>query len=186
MKKIILATDVDARVVDDKWITLRESATGLSSLTLERKQPVILPLRLWCQLKEQAGLFDPATTGVWIASDDEYEDIAGELLGLPLIAVDFPSFRDGRGYSVAYLLRTRYGYRGELRAIGDVLRDQLFYMHRCGFDSFEVRADKDIQDALKGLTAYTIRYQGSVDDPVPLFRKRAETMPALPDDHWEP
>lgn len=186
MKKIILATDVDARVVDDKWITLCESETGLLPLTLERNQPVILPLPLWHKLKEQGGAFDPAITGVWIASDDEYEDIAGELLGLPLIAVDFPSFRDGRGYSVAYLLRTRYGYRGELRAIGDVLRDQLFYMRRCGFDSFEVRADKDIQDALKGLAAYTIRYQGSVDDPVPLFRKRAEAAPALPDEHWEP
>lgn len=126
-----------------------------------------------------------ASTGVWIGANDEFEDIAGTLIQLPLIAVDFPSFRDGRGYSVAYLLRTRYHYQGQLRAIGDVLRDQLFYMQRCGFDAFEVRADKDLDDALKGLAAYTIRYQGSVDDPVPLFRKRV-TAANLPDGHWEP
>ncbi|MBI3146327.1 MAG: DUF934 domain-containing protein [Pseudogulbenkiania sp.] len=189
MKRIIRATGVGAKVVADEWRVLRDSETALQLAAGEPDTPMmptILPLPVWRQRRESGHQLDPATTGVWIASDDEYEDFAGELLGLPLIAVDFPSFRDGRGYSVAYLLRTRYGYCGELRAIGDVLRDQLFYMHRCGFDSFEVRADKDIQDALKGLTAYTIRYQGSVDDPVPLFRKRAETAPALPDDHWEP
>nr|WP_294865321.1 DUF934 domain-containing protein [uncultured Pseudogulbenkiania sp.] len=185
MKKIILATEHDARVVNDKWAIWRESQPGQPPI-LEWNKPVILPLPLWQRLKEQAVLPDPTTTGVWIASDDEYEEVAYQLLDLPLIAVDFPSFRDGRGYSVAYLLRTRYGYRGELRAIGDVLRDQLFYMRRCGFNSFEVRSDKDIQDAIKGLTAYTIRYQGSVDDPVPLFRKRAEAEPAQPDEHWEP
>ena len=70
-----------------------------------------------------------------------------------MIAVDFPKFSDGRGYSIAYNLRKRLGYTGELRAIGDVLRDQLFQMYRCGFDAYATRQDRSIVDALKGLTA---------------------------------
>jgi uncharacterized protein (DUF934 family) len=70
------------------------------------------------------------------------------------------------------LLRTRYGWAGELRAIGDVLRDQLNYMRRCGFDAFSVRSDKDIHDAIKSFSHYSVRYQGAVDNPLPLFRRR--------------
>ncbi|AOY00163.1 DUF934 domain-containing protein [Jeongeupia sp. USM3] len=132
----------------------------------------IVPVALWRQWRACGGL-PPAYAGVWIGAADDFDDVAEALVALPLLAVDFPSFRDGRGYSVAYLLRSRYGYTGELRAVGDVLRDQLFYMHRCGFDAFDVRAGKDIHDALLGLATYTVRYQGAVDDPVPLFRKRS-------------
>jgi uncharacterized protein (DUF934 family) len=85
--------------------------------------------------------------------------------------VDFPKFTDGRGYSIAYNLRARLGYTGELRAIGDVLRDQLFYMQRVGFDAFAVRADKNIHDAVKGLTDFSEKYQTSWDEKNPLFRR---------------
>jgi uncharacterized protein (DUF934 family) len=88
-----------------------------------------------------------------------------------VVAVDFPKFADGRGYSIAYNLRARLGYTGELRAIGDVLRDQLFYMQRVGFDAFAVRADKNIHDALKGLTDFSETYQSSWDQKNPLFRR---------------
>jgi uncharacterized protein (DUF934 family) len=182
MKTIIRALPGGAQIVADHWQVLRD-VDATPPITVGSH--LILPLPVWRRLRGSERSMDAPTVGVWIASDDEYEDIADELAALPLIAVDFPAFRDGRGYSVAYLLRTRFGYRGELRAIGDVLRDQLFYMHRCGFDSFDVRADKDIQEALLGLTAYTIRYQGAVDDPVPLFRKRAETVSDIADDRWE-
>ena len=74
---------------------------------------------------------------------------------------------------MAALLRTRYGYRGELRAFGDVGRDQLFYLARCGFDSFKLAPQHDPEAALASFTDFTVRYQESVDDPVPLFRKRA-------------
>nr|WP_310638858.1 DUF934 domain-containing protein [Burkholderia gladioli] len=87
--------------------------------------------------------------------------------------MDFPRFGDGRGYSTAHLLRNRHGWTGELRAIGDVLRDQLNYMSRCGFDAFAVRADRDPHDALNAFTEFSERYQGAVDDAVPLFRRRA-------------
>jgi uncharacterized protein (DUF934 family) len=70
-------------------------------------------------------------------------------------------------------LRERYGWRGELRAIGDVLRDQLNFMARCGFDAFAVRADKDIHDALRAFEEFSVKYQGAFDTPQPLFRRRA-------------
>jgi len=79
---------------------------------------------------------------------------------------------DGRGYSIARLLRERYGWRGELRAIGDVLRDQLFYLTRCGFDAFELRAGQDAQAALTALADFSEAYQSSVERPQPLFRRR--------------
>jgi len=110
--------------------------------------------------------------GLWLAPDDEVEVLRLWLAVLPLIAIDFPSFRDGRGYSQAYLLRTRLGWPGELRAIGDVLRDQLAHMRQCGFDAFAVREDKSAQDALKGLAGMSVLYGRSAIEPRPLFRRR--------------
>lgn len=91
---------------------------------------------------------------------------------LPLIAVRFPSFTDGRGYSIARLLRERLGFRGELRAVGDIARDQLHYLARCGFDSFELREGEDVATAKAALAAFSDAYQAAVDQPVPLFRRR--------------
>ena len=76
-----------------------------------------------------------AEIGVWLAADSEPADIVGDFDKIALIAVDFPVFRDGRGYSIARLLRERYGYEGEMRAIGDVLRDSSLHV-RCGFDAY--------------------------------------------------
>ena len=97
-----------------------------------------------------------------------------------MVAVDFPKFADGRGYSIAYNLRARLGYTGELRAIGDVLRDQLFYMQRVGFDAFAVREDKNIHDALKGLTDFSEVYQASWDQQVAAVPPRAAQRRSRP------
>ncbi|MCY1454562.1 hypothetical protein D9M71_716380 [compost metagenome] len=130
---------------------------------------LILPLELWlARQASQPGGRD----GLWLGPDDEVEPLQPWLAQLPLIAIDFPSFRDGRGYSQAYLLRTRLGWHGELRAIGDVLRDQLSHMRQCGFDSFAVREDKCAEDALKGLAGMSVLYGRSVIEPRPLFRRR--------------
>jgi uncharacterized protein (DUF934 family) len=88
------------------------------------------------------------------------------------IEVNFPSFTDGRGYSIARLLRERHGYDGELRAVGDVQRDQLFYLARCGFDSFLLRTGEDADDALSAFNDFSEAYQASVERPQPLFRRR--------------
>jgi uncharacterized protein (DUF934 family) len=104
---------------------------------------------------------------------DDPRALAERLPGLKLIAVNFPKYGDGRGYSIARLLRERYGYKGELRAIGVVARDHLQLMAQCGFDSFQLREGEDAVEALKGLDDFTESYQASAAQPVPLFRRRA-------------
>ena len=110
--------------------------------------------------------------GVWLDADEEAEEIGDDVDQFQVIALNFPAFTDGRNYSPARLLRDRYGFKGELRAIGDVLRDQLFYMRRCGFDAFALRADKDPYDALESLKDFSVTYQAATDEPQPLFRRR--------------
>ena len=95
------------------------------------------------------------------------------LEGVARVEVNFPKFSDGRGYSIARLLRERHGYRGELRAVGHITRDLLFYLESCGFDAFELREGEDPREALAGFEDFSESYQASVARPVPLFRRRA-------------
>jgi uncharacterized protein (DUF934 family) len=81
-------------------------------------------------------------------------------------------FTDGRHFSSARLLRERYAYTGEIRAIGDVARDQLFFMQRCGFDAYAIRADRCPVDALQSLTDFSVTYQAAYDQSLPLYRRR--------------
>jgi uncharacterized protein (DUF934 family) len=167
-------------VVEDGWQVLRlaepvEGAPPHDPATVAVPAgKFIVPLSLWLV---QRGLLAARTAageiGVWIAPDERPETLKGLLDQFPVIAVDFPKFTDGRGYSIAYNLRTRLGWTGELRAIGDVLRDQLFSMQRVGFNAYAVRSDRDIHDALKGLSDFSETYQASVDQKVPLFRRHA-------------
>jgi uncharacterized protein (DUF934 family) len=113
--------------------------------------------------------------GVRLRSDQEATSVVEYLPELALIAVEFPTFKDGRGYTTARLLRDRFGYKGEIRAVGDVLRDQLFYMQRCGFDAYELKPGKDIEGALAAFRDFSVKYQGASDDPRPLFRRRAQS-----------
>lgn len=135
--------------------------------------PLILSLKAWRERQPSEVLEGRAMSadGLLLQVEDEPEALQPLLSSLPLIAIDFPSFRDGRGYSQAYLLRTRLGWRGELRAVGDVLRDQLAHMRQCGFDAFAVRADKSVEDALKGLGGLSVLYGRSAIEPRPLFRR---------------
>lgn len=120
--------------------------------------PAIVPLGRWLQWRA-AGLQPHPDSGVCLQPDDDFEALLPDLPQLRLIAVNFPVFTDGRGYSTARLLRERHGYRGELRAVGDVLRDQLYFLHRCGFDAFALRADQDATAALRAFDDYTVSYQ---------------------------
>jgi len=157
----------DRALADDRWMLLREAAS-LTDLAAGRA--VIVPLALW--KAERAALLARGDVGVWLSPSDEPAELASDIAALPLIAVDFPKFTDGRGYSTARLLRERYHFTGELRAIGDVLRDQLYYMRQCGFNAFAVRADRNLEEALKGLRDFSDSYQATVARPVPLFRRR--------------
>jgi uncharacterized protein (DUF934 family) len=132
--------------------------------------PVIITLTRWQRDREQLLAHDQGI-GVRLTNDIDPQEIAADLDHFQVIALEFPIFRDGRAYSQARLLRERYGYRGELRAVGDVLRDQLLFMYRSGFDAFELRADRDIEDALQAFTEFTVTYQAAVDEPRPLYRR---------------
>jgi len=110
--------------------------------------------------------------GVRLASNEEAHLVVPYLAEVALIAIEFPTFKDGRGYTTARLLRDRHGYKGEIRAVGDVLRDQLRAMRRCGFDAYELKAGKDIQGALQAFGEFSETYQGAADDPRPLFQRR--------------
>ncbi len=167
-------------IVDDAWTVLRGTAEHpltdeQIAAAVQSQDAVLFPLSVFKANEALLAGRDAARTGVWLAPEDEPGDAEAYFARVALVAVDFPVFRDGRGFSTAYLLRTRYHWKGQLRAIGDVLRDQLNFMKRCGFDAFAVRADKNIDDAIKGFTEFTVTYQASVDEPLPLFRRaRAE------------
>ena len=109
---------------------------------------------------------------VLLGPADEAAALEGSFGEIEAIAIDFPHFTDGRGYSIARLLRERHTFRGELRAVGDVSRDNLFYLARCGFDSFLLKDEAGAQEALLGLADFSEAYQASVERPQPLFRRR--------------
>jgi len=173
MSKIIK----DRAVVDNDWEILQLSEDDSADAIVVPEGKIIVPLKVW-QLQRE-NLLDRAKNradiAVWFSSNEQAKELHSDLSLFTLLAVDFPKFADGRGYSIAYNLRTRFNYAGELRAIGDVLRDQLFYMQRVGFNSFAVRADKNIHDAIKGLTDFSEKYQSSVDEKNPLFRRAERT-----------
>lgn len=124
--------------------------------------------------KDRAALLGRKNSGlgVEVPSDVHADDLGDDVGHFELIALNFPVFRDGRPFSTARLLRDKYGFKGELRATGDVIRDQVFYMHRCGFDSFEIRADRSIEDALEAFNEFSVTYQPAEDEPLPLWRRR--------------
>ena len=130
---------------------------------------ILIPLSRW--LREADTLQHDGQIGVWLCGKDNPRELKGHLDKLHLIGIDFPKFADGRGYSIARILRDEMGYKGELRALGDILRDQLFYLARCGFDAFEIREDKDIEDALRAFNDFSVTYQAASDHSLPLYRR---------------
>ncbi len=161
------------RIVEDNWQQLVLAADQAPETIRLPSAPTLLPLAVWLARRHEL-LASDRILGVWLDSHQGPEDLAGDLDRLAVVAVNFPKFTDGRSYSSARLLRERYGYRGEIRAIGDVLQDQLFSMWRCGIDAFALRADKDPEQALAGLKGFSESYQAAVDQPQPLFRRRLQ------------
>lgn len=156
------------QLVTDNWHLLPKD---VALADVPNSDDVIIPAALWLEHGHALTCRD-GKLGIWLDSDEEPESIAGDLAHFALIAINFPAFVDGRGYSYARLLRERFGWKGELRAIGDVLQDQLFFLKRCGFDAYVVRADRDPEAALAGLRDFSVTYQSAVDQLEPLFRRR--------------
>ncbi len=158
----------DGAIVDDRYTRVDPADDG--SLTLPAG-PVLVTLATW-EAHRAALLAHGHDKGVLLAPDEFAERIVADLPALALVAIDFPAFADGRGYSTAYQLRGRHGFSGELRAVGDVFKDTLFYQLRCGFNAFSVREGKSLEDALTALNTFSTPYQGTPTDPAPLFRRR--------------
>lgn len=162
MNNLIKIVDGKAMVVErDPWEIQDDGDATIADYR-------ILPLARWQALADSAR----ERAAVLLHPDDDPEALVPWLGQVELIALSFPSFRDGRAYTQAYLLRARLGFEGDLRAVGEVLRDQLAAMRHCGFSSFAVRHDRVAEDALKGLRGFDQIYARSVLSPEPLFRKR--------------
>lgn len=154
---------------DDRWRIVSES-----------QRPAVNDKPLWSLpllLAQTPESDDHRPVGVWLAPTDDPSQLLPWLDRLSLIAIEFPKLVDGRGYSLAALLRTRHGYRGELRAVGEVAIDQLCFLHRVGFNSFALRADQDVATAAASLKTYSDAYQGAAIEPLPAYRRHRR--PAL-------
>jgi uncharacterized protein (DUF934 family) len=157
------------QLADDPW-TIIEAAEALDDDRIP-EGPLICPAQAWLPRRETLAA-RPSPVAVWLNSDEEPDDIAAHLDELPLIAIKFPAFNDGRALSLAVLLRTRFGFTGELRAIGAVHEDLIHYMRRCGIDSYLLSEGANVDVAKRSYNAMSGYYQGSVIDPRPQFRRR--------------
>jgi uncharacterized protein (DUF934 family) len=162
----------NGRLTDDPWVAVADD------VALPALGPVIVSLDRW-QAERDALLARGGLLGVRVASHQLATEFAADLAHFDLVALEFPSFRDGRAYSTARLLRERYGFSGELRAVGNVLRDQFMFMHRCGFDAFEVADESQVEVWRKAMDEISLWYQPAADGRIPLttlrhFRSAAE------------
>ena len=189
----------DYSIVDDDWqqimppeaeIEIKKQAgkvvifklTGEDSLTSEqiekttipKEGKLLLPVKVFLHHQDNLkSRISNQEIGIWIETHEEIDSFINQIEdmnNLPCIAVSTKKFADGRIFSLGNLLRMKYKYKNELRAIGDVLRDQLFFLKRSGFNSFLIRKDKDAKDALLGLNDFTIPYQGAVDQTKPAWK----------------
>ncbi len=152
-------------LTEDRYKQVREDGA------LPAAGSLLLSLAQWQQWRSE--LIERGTpVGVRLASDQHPEALADDTDRLSLVALEFPSFRDGRAYSYARLLRDRFGFTGELRAVGDVLPDQLLYMQRVGFDAFEIDGDDPVAEYEDAVNEFGVVYQPAGDDRIPALRLR--------------
>ncbi len=132
---------------------------------VDEESPELLSLEQWRSEENKA-------RAVQLEPGEAPLPLFDHLAEIPLVAINFPTFMDGRGFSYARELRER-GFTGELRATGHFIRDQLTYLSRCGFDAFQMADESLLQEALESLMEFSEFYQASASQPQPLFRRRA-------------
>ena len=165
MSKIIK----NREIIEDQWISINNPEQDLPST--DANANIIVELAFW--LENKASLIArTGKVGVLLQGSDEPELFHQELNNIDLIAINFSKFGDGRGYSIARLLCERYGYQQEIRAVGDVLRDQLRFMERCGFNAYALRADRSMEEALTSFGAISVDYQSDVLEKKPIYNRR--------------
>ena len=204
MSNLIKLNDDAASIVENEWTCVNLTAsqaeqrvqagkvvlfklTGEKSVTDEQiattvipaTGKVIVPLSVFIARKEAlVSRINAGEIGVWLDTHEILEHLVEnqtDLNALPIIAIHVERFADGRIFSLGTLLRTRYGYKNELRAFGDVLKDQLFFLKRSGFTSFLIRADRSAADAMTSLHDFSQPYQGAVDESQPVFKRYHRT-----------
>ncbi|UTA46368.1 DUF934 domain-containing protein [Simiduia sp. 21SJ11W-1] len=131
----------------------------------------VVPLALWLAQKE--ALTSRGIDAVWVDTDETVDELRDSLNQLTLVAVHFPAFADGRGFSLGRLVRERFAFNGEIRAFGNVIQDQAHFLKRCGFNAMDFRAGTNLESAIQSLMDFSEHYQAAVDQPKPLFRRRA-------------
>ena len=146
----------NGRLADDPWVHVADADD------LPLGVQAVVSLDRW-QNEHEALVARNAPIGIRLKSDQSPALIADDLELFDLVALEFPKFTDGRAYSSARLLRERYGYTGELRAVGGVLQDQFLFMHRCGFDAYEVADGKAAEAWLRALSEISVTYQPAAD-----------------------
>ena len=156
---------LDDQIIENNWVTLPE---GFSGDLPEGKK--LVPFSYW-QSHPELAVDD--NTGLWLTPDADVESLGDSAQQFPVIAIQFPTFMDGRGFSLGSILRSRYGFEGELRAIGNVIRDQLFFLKRCGFNAFELREGTELDKAVASLKDFDEVYQSSIDVQSPLFKRHS-------------
>ncbi len=161
----------DGALVDDPWVTIDDGTA------LPMDGPAIVSLERW-QAHRDALLGRNAALGIRLKSDQSPALIADDLDRFAVVALEFPVFKDGRAYSYARLLRERYGYKGEVRAVGEVLRDQFLFMVRCGFDALEVRDEKAVEQWPEAVSEISVVYQPAADSHTPVWTLRHRKIAA--------
>ena len=154
-------------VIDDAWQVLREIPEGGLP-----NGKIIVPLNYWLEHRDSLRTRGQGEekVGVWLASDQPPAPLADDLAQLPVIAIDFPLFTDGRGFSYGRTLREHFKFKGEVRAIGQFIRDQLYYLSRCGFDAYAIETAEP-EKAIESLNDFSSSYSAAIDQPLPWFRR---------------
>ena len=161
----------NGQVIEDSWQVVALPEAGQTASIPSGN--VLVPLAVWLTEKESLKKCAQAV-GLWLEPADDIDTVASDFEKFEVIAIHFPRFSDGRGYSNARLIRERYAFTGEIRAVGDVLHDQLYFMKRVGFDAFALLGHKNVELALNGaFKTFSTPYQHAADTKEPLFHRRS-------------
>lgn len=169
---IVKPLNGQASIVANEFVVV-ETGTAEAPVAIPSEGKVLVHLSVWEANKaDLTARAEAGDLGVYLNPEDNPEQLQGDVNVLKLIAFHFPVFKFGQGYSGAYLLRARYGFKGDIRAFGDIWRDQFFYLARCGFTQFDIKEGKSLEDALNAFSDFTIPYQTSADGSLPVFNRR--------------
>jgi uncharacterized protein (DUF934 family) len=158
-------------LVEDDWTVLEDGRADVEATVGDQ---VIVTLARW-RGEREALTATHAAVGVLVPNTVDIEASYPDIHDRPLIALQFPTFTDGRALSQAVVLRKRLGFRGELRAVGDVIRDLVFWLGRCGFDSIVPRQDQSLEACRQALDELTVAYQAAADGHTPVWVRRRRT-----------